>query len=136
MPLSPEARKVWDSLVPRLSRIGLARSVDDGALARYCELFVLWHAAVKSVQSGGTKYAVRGEPRGEKPGRVLGFRTNPDVGIVSRLHRDLLAIEREFGLTPAARTRIRTEADMAAKGDPHALRSNFFATPAAATKSA
>lgn len=129
-PLDERARKVWDALVPRLTMVGLARSIDGIALARYCSLLVVWLDAARALRESGTKYAIRDKPVNGRPGRVLSLRVSPDVGVVSRLHRDLLAIEREFGLTPAARTRIRTQADGAAKGDVNELKRNFFASGA------
>ena len=50
--------------------------------------------------------------------------------LVVRLGRELLAIEREFGLTPAARTRIQLIAENRSGKDANAYKRDFFAAGA------
>ncbi len=126
--LDADARAVWDRLVPRLAKIGLARTIDGLALGRYCSLFVLWRRAVDFVRANGSTYPVRGEASGTAPGRILYFREFPQASELRKLHMQLLAVEREFGLTPAARTRINVEAERSAKGDVNELKRKFFAS--------
>lgn len=128
--LDDRSRRVWDQLVPRLAGIGLARSIDGAALGRYCVLFVMWSEAVAWCRQHGSTYPVRAEDRDGKPGRVLIIREFPQAKQVRALHRDLMIVEREFGLTPAARTRIQLEAESGAKGDVNDLKRRFFAGPA------
>lgn len=131
------ALQVWNALVPRIARVGLARTIDGGALERYCVMFVQWRDCQEFVRKNGAEYAVRGEPRRvkgvEKPGRVLYFREYPAVARAAKLSRDMLQIEREYGLTPAARTRIRLDADKGAGGDANELKRRFFAQGASST---
>lgn len=129
--LDDRARKVWDQLVPRLCRIGLARSIDGNALGRYCVTFVMWLDAVTFVRKHGSMYPVRAEPKKGKdgrevPGRILYYREFPAAGEVRKLNQQLITLEREFGLTPAARTRIHLENEKDAASNVHELKHRMF----------
>lgn len=50
-----------------------------------------------------------------------------EVRLIPRLARELLAIEREFGLTPSSRSRITVQAEQSAKGDTDEIKRKFFA---------
>jgi P27 family predicted phage terminase small subunit len=125
--LDERARLVWQQVVPRLSKIGLARSVDGEALARYCQLIVMWRDCTVFVEKNGRAYPVRaesGDPK--KPGRIIRFEAFTETTLIMRLARELLAIEREFGLTPSARSRIQVAAETTSKGDINELKAKFF----------
>ncbi|MCZ7633475.1 MAG: phage terminase small subunit P27 family [Phycisphaerales bacterium] len=123
------ARSVWDQLVPRLAEIGLATTIDGHVLGRYCEFFVLWRRAAEFVMQNGTTFTVRAESRDGQPGRVLGIREWPQAGEMRKLHQLLLVVEREFGLTPASRTRIQLEKSLSAprETEDDRKRREFFA---------
>lgn len=127
--LDERARLVWQQVVPRLARIGLARSVDGEALARYCQLIVMWRDCTAFIEKNGRSYPVRAESADpKKPGRIIRFDAFTETSLVMRLARELLAIEREFGLTPSARSRIQVAADTASKGDINELKAKFFSS--------
>jgi P27 family predicted phage terminase small subunit len=128
----PAARAIWDQLVPRLARIGLARSIDGLSLGRYCVILAQWAAGVRFLRENGRTHVLRAEGKGGKPGPIIASKQRPEVPDTARLAQQLIALEREFGLTPAARTRIRTEMDQQAKGDANELKRRFFAGPNAA----
>lgn len=120
---------LWKSLVPQLAAVHLARRIDGLTLGRYCELFVRWIEDAEFVRKNGSTYAVRGQPTTKSPqGKVLGFKEYPQSASLRKLHQSLLSIEREFGLTPAARTRIRLENEKSASTDLNELKRRFFAT--------
>ncbi|MFN0133415.1 MAG: phage terminase small subunit P27 family [Phycisphaerales bacterium] len=126
--LDDRARTVWQQIVPGLARIGLARSVDGEALSRYCQLIVMWRDCLAFVEKNGRSYPVRAETGdAKKPGRIIRFVTFAETSLAMRLARELLAIEREFGLTPSARSRIHVAAEKTSKGDVHELKKAFFA---------
>jgi P27 family predicted phage terminase small subunit len=134
--LDETSRQIWKQLVPGLAAVGLARSIDGTALGRYCSLLALWIQALTFVRNSGSTYAVRAAPtadeaRARKEGRILGFREFPQAGQLRRLGQQLMVLEREFGLTPAARTRIRVQQEAAAGGDVNALKRQFFGAPSA-----
>ncbi len=127
--LDERARSVWAQVVPRLVKIGLARSIDGEALARYCQLVTMWRDCTAFIEKNGRSYPVRaesGDPK--KPGRIVRFDAFVETSMAMRLARELLAIEREFGLTPAARSRIQVAAETASKGDINDLKAKFFAS--------
>lgn len=125
--LDERARLVWDQVVPKLTRIGLARSVDGEVLARYCQLIVMWRDSTQFIEKNGRSYPVRADSDNpKKPGKIIRFAAFPEVGLVMRLSRELLAIEREFGLTPSARSRIQVAAEKASQGDVNDLKAKFF----------
>lgn len=123
----PRALEAWKQLVPRLVRIGLARSVDGFALERYCIMVVWWRDAVAFVDKNQSTYPVRAEGKNGKPGRLLDFREFPQAAAARKLAQQLVLLEREFGLTPASRSRLQVAAESASKGDINELKAKFFA---------
>jgi len=118
--LEGDARRAWDQLVPMLSASGLARSVDWGVLARYCWMFTRWVECRKLCEKG-TTFPVK-----TKAGRIIAVKEMPYAAELRKLSVMLLQIEREFGLTPAARTRINIEHSKTATRDVDQLKAKFF----------
>ncbi len=108
--LSDDAKKVFLSVVRQLFALDVVAGVDAGALARYADLFVDYRKAAEFVAKHGSVHPIRGKPAKEgEPGPVLGFRHYPQAIQKLALAGELLRLEREFGLTPAARARLVTE---------------------------
>ena len=97
--LSEEAKKEWRRLAGRLWRVGLLTEADHDALALYCETFASWRRAEEQVRK-------KGEVMRTAAGNVI---QNPYLSIANRAKRDALVLAREFGMTPAARSRISIE---------------------------
>ena len=107
--LEGEARKLYLSLTKLLYAMRVMAVIDQHALARYAANSVLWREARDFVAKHGTTYAVRGRPPyGQELGPVTGFKLYPQVKLALSLEEHLLRLEREFGLTPAARARLST----------------------------
>jgi P27 family predicted phage terminase small subunit len=99
--LEPSAKAVWRQLAPRLAQLGLLTPLDVFAFARYCEHYAEWQRCREFIHDHGSRYAVRDES-----GQVVAVRLFPEA-IQERMHSKLLVdIEREFGLTPAARAKL------------------------------
>jgi P27 family predicted phage terminase small subunit len=133
--LGERGREIWDQLVPRMAKIGLARSIDGAALARYCVLLVQFSDAALFVEQNGLTYAFPLQQpdsgdgkKGKRRSRpaVSGFRAFPQVKLMNDLNNALVKLEREFGLTPSARTRIRVTAEKDAGSDADKLKHKFF----------
>ena len=104
--LSPEARKVFLRASAHLHAIGVLSLLDQSALARYASLLVDYRGCEEFIAKNGTTYVVRKPQTGQPQGVVVGFKLYPQVRLKLMLCDELLRLEREFGLTPAARTRI------------------------------
>jgi P27 family predicted phage terminase small subunit len=108
--LSDDAKAVFEALAERLHASGVVTIADELALARYADLCVQYRRAAEFVGKHGDVYVTSGRsgPNGE-PGRPTGFKTYPQAKRLLHLAQALLQLEREFGLTPAARTGLQAE---------------------------
>lgn len=99
--LQPYAKEIWKRITPELHAMGLLNRIDGLVLMRYCEHFAEWKRCKDFLHQHGIKY-----PKKDMQGLLIGFGTFPEV-MLERMHsRALLEIEREYGITPAARARI------------------------------
>ena len=89
----------WNDIAPLLSRMGVLTQADLGSLERYCLMHEQWIVIVKHVQQHGMT-------RDNTDG---GRSTSAEGLLFKSLPRELLAIERQFGLTPAARSSMKVE---------------------------
>jgi P27 family predicted phage terminase small subunit len=78
----------------------LTRS-DEGAVARYCHLWVRWRSAEDFIKNHGEM-----NPLKDDKGRTKSVQPWPQVATANKLAQQLTRLEPEFGLTPAARTRM------------------------------
>ena len=99
--LSEEARKVWKRLVPQLRAMRILTVVDADALAAYCHTFVRWREAEDFITKHGSVYPIR-----DDQGRVKCMQQFPQVAIARNHLLAMRAYQQEFGLTPAARSRV------------------------------
>ncbi len=99
--LSKEARAEWDRVAEELAPAGLLTSVDRAALAAYCQTWARWCDAERQLQKSGV---VLKSPKSGFPIQ------NPYVGIANTALDQLRKWATEFGMTPAARSRIHVEA--------------------------
>ncbi len=99
--LGAEAKAVWKRLVPDLRRMGVLTVVDGEALASFCQTYVRWREAEDFLDKHGSVYPIRDER-----GQVRCMQQFPQVSIARNLILILKSFYGEFGMTPAARTRI------------------------------
>ena len=105
-----EAKRAWRRLIPQIDGMGILGKCDRGVLARYCQTYAKWREAEEFLAKNGDIYAVR-----DKAGAVTEFRQYPQVSTAIRLSDHLLRIEKEFGLTAAARANLAKPKEK----DPH-----------------
>jgi len=98
--LGEEARREWRRVARALHGAGLLTEADHDALALYCETFASWRRAEEQVRMKGEVVRTAG-------GNVI---QNPYLSIANRAKKDALLLLREFGMTPAARSRISVDA--------------------------
>ena len=104
--LTAEARKVWRRMVPLLRGMGVLTAVDGDALTAYCQTHARWKAAEEFLAKHGEVYPIR-----DDAGRLKCMQQFPQVSIARNHLLILRAYQQEFGLTPAARTRIHVGLD-------------------------
>lgn len=117
--LREDARRAFEAIAEQLHATGVLTVADAGALARYADLCVQYRRASEFVAKHGDVYLTSGRPgpNGE-PGRPTGFQTYPQAKRLLHLAQALLQLEREFGLTPAARVGLRADTPPPLESDP------------------
>ena len=95
--LDDEARREWRRLVPILERMRVLTEADGIALANLCQQYATLIKAQRLLQKSGLLFKT-------KSGYI---QQSPLVGIISAAVDQVNKLCREFGLTPAARTRIQ-----------------------------
>lgn len=96
------AVEAWRDLSEALHRCGVLTEVDVSVLARYCAVTALWRKCLEDLRDGGH---VVDELDGK--GKVKARRLNPSARQLKAYGDQLLQLERELGLTPSARVRLR-----------------------------
>lgn len=109
--LGTEAKREWKRVVDELAVLGLLTSIDRAALAAYCESYQIWHDARKSLDGAGTL------TQQTESGYLA---PRPEVGIINTALKNMHKFMAEFGMTPAARTRVSAETPETPKNDPWA----------------
>jgi len=99
--LTDEAKVVWRRMVPELRVMGVLTAADGDALAAYCQTFARWKAAEEFLAKHGEVYPLK-----DDQGRIRCMQQFPQVSISRNLLHLLRNYQREFGLTPSARSRI------------------------------
>jgi len=97
--LAEEARAEWRRITPHLEQLGLISQIDRAALANYCFYWALDVLAAKKLIQLGEAALVETTPSGY---RQIG----PWLAIKNRAAAALKVYLAEFGLSPAARSRV------------------------------
>ena len=99
--LTDDARKEWERLIPLLISNKLISELDTAALALYCQSYGRWAQAERKIA--------------ETPGDGLLIKApsgypiqNPYLNIAKRAMADCYRYLQLFGLSPSARTSVRT----------------------------
>ncbi len=102
--LEPEARKEWRRLAKKMEALGILTEVDMAAFAGYCQAYARWKEAEEFITQHGT---IVKTPSGY-------WQQVPQVSIAQTYLKLMNRLAEQFGLTPAARSRI--VADTSGKG--------------------
>jgi P27 family predicted phage terminase small subunit len=110
--MTQAGKTIWSEMVPRLEELGLFTVLDTHAFQRYCELTARWNSAARKLQeTGQTHLPIFHEQTPEQ--RAAGDRPKlkylqelPESIEFRRLPGELLRLEQQFGMTPAARAAI------------------------------
>lgn len=105
--LDDEAKTAWKRIVPQLRDMGVLTLIDADALTNYCDTWSRWKKAVLFIQKNGEVFVQK-----DDSGAVKYIQQLPQVAIARNLLAVLNRYQQEFGLTPAARSRLTiTEKD-------------------------
>lgn len=96
--LSRLAKQTWREYAPELVLSGLLRHLDSMSFEQFCETRARWMRAMKFIgkKKNGETY--------EKDGVI---RLRPEAKIASDCAKQLRSYANDFGLTPAARTKVK-----------------------------
>lgn len=94
--LSPEASKEWDYILPIIEDMGILGQADGHALAMYCTSYARWKEAERTLQQEGHTVATGSGS----------LKPHPAWRIAQESFKQMTALLKEFGLTPAARARL------------------------------
>lgn len=94
--LTKAAADEWKRVTRLLKTLGLVAELDRAALAVYCEAWATWqHAQAEIAKTGHVVKSPSGFP-------II----NPWVSVANGAHKQMQSLLSEFGLSPAARSRI------------------------------
>ena len=106
--LEHEAKKEWRRMTKTLEAIGVLTQVDATAFAGYCQAYARWKEAEEFLSKHGTIFKT---PSGY-------IQQVPQVSIAQTYLKIMKDFCSEFGLTPAARSRISVSNTEGASDDP------------------
>jgi P27 family predicted phage terminase small subunit len=104
--LNRHGRAEWRRIVRHLYQLGLVTQIDRAALAMYCQAYGRWVFAEEKIEN--ENHLIIKAPKTDYPIH------NPWLSIANRAMRQCHSLLREFGMTPSARSQIRT-------GEPEAV---------------
>jgi len=102
--LGPREREIFEKMAEKLFDLGVLTEIDAGALTRYASILVRWMDAAKQMAEGVPSFM----PVKDENGKVKGFISTPPYMVFNKSNEQLLKLEQEFGLTPAARPRLES----------------------------
>ena len=101
--VSEKAREVWDDLAAVLLNMGVLTEADAYAFERLAECYAEVVDCRESIEEHGRTYATR-----TQSGGVM-VRPRPEVAMLADADRRFRAYLVEFGLTPAARSKVKAD---------------------------
>lgn len=112
--MSDAARVAWGRLTVILDRMGVLTEADAYALERLAELYAEMVALSEVIAAEGRTYETVTET-----GSSI-FRPRPEVAMLADADRRFRAYLIEFGLTPAARSKVKADGGDEEKANPAA----------------
>jgi len=102
--LTTDAAIEWMRITPELYALGLLTGLDRAALAAYCQAYGRWVQAERSIAEMAKRdHLTRGLMIKTTNGNAI---QNPLVGTAHKAAADMVRYACEFGMSPAARSRI------------------------------
>jgi P27 family predicted phage terminase small subunit len=96
--LADVAKAEWQRLTPLLTAMGCLSTVDQSTLAAYCQAYARWVKAEGMLKLSG-----------EVLSGANGLYQNPYLAVANKALEQMTRLAQEFGLSPAARARLKTD---------------------------
>lgn len=109
--LSAAAAAVWDEVAPHLARAKLLTEIDVQMLAKGCVAMAQYRQAVAQAGDELVKTTEAAEGDAEDAPKK-GAHVNPWLIVQSMSFKQAMAVFQQFGMSPAARTRISVQPQM------------------------
>ena len=116
--LGDSAKVAWGRLCVLLDRMGVLTEADAMALERLCDCYAEILACRDSIEAHGRVYESIKPARREGEDAELLLKANPAVAMMADADRRFKSYLVEFGLTPAARSKVHATLDDSEKADP------------------
>lgn len=108
--LSDESKVAWGRLTAMLDRIGVLTEADALALERLCDCYSeILECRVLIARDGRTYSSIRTEGEGDDVQEMVLIKANPAVAMLADADRRFKGYLVEFGLTPAARSKVQAK---------------------------
>ena len=112
--LANREKYLWREVVGELERLGVVARIDRASLTRYCQMAIRYRDLSEVIRRQGETYLQRrvvrphekllaDEEHDEVEIRVM---VRPETKLLDQLASQLLRLEVQFGMTPAARSSI------------------------------
>jgi len=98
------ASLLWDRVCDHLETLKVLSPGDREPLYRYCKMYDRWLRLEQFIDEHGEVYETHAYNR-----QATGFQIRPQMRVLIQLSEQMSKIESQFGMTPAARTRLRSE---------------------------
>ena len=99
--LSARGREIWDEITKVLMECRVLTDADVSALEVLCATQEKWEFATAEIARLGFATEMRND-RGD----LIGIKMSPFVSMANMAQKELIKLYIQFGMTPAARTRI------------------------------
>jgi P27 family predicted phage terminase small subunit len=110
--LSDTAKVAWGRLSVLLDRMGVLTEADGVALERLCDCYAeILECRALIEEQGRTYSSIRGVGDDDSPIEQVLMKANPAVAMLADADRRFKSYLVEFGLTPAARSKVQTKGD-------------------------
>lgn len=102
----------WNRITPELARLGMLTKIDYAALVMYCRTYQKWMEAEEFLIEKGTIFTLKEDDvldsQGNiiKKGKIKYIQQLPQVSIAQQCAEYCRKMISEFGLSPAARSRL------------------------------
>lgn len=96
-------KRLWKELIPEMERLGLVTKIDGASFAAMCHSYGVWVECEQYLKKHGRTYEYT-----NKAGET-NMIARPEVAIGQKALAEFRRWAAEFGLTPAARTKIEVK---------------------------